>query len=545
MLGRTDFGLTWHHSGMHYTWWITRPKRSLAPVPLVLAAMTKGAGGMNWDDRRTETGLAVEAMLESAGLKREGDRRDQGAGGARTYRAWLKSLGLVFMRKGTMHLTWAGQGLVEGEAPLPILTKQVITYQFPSAFTANGASAVSSSFKVRPFVLLLQLLRDPRLEGSLVEKDEVAKIAVCYGTSNAQSTVDDLVGRILSFRRSGDSSLDPDYLERFRSTRAKEDSLDKLFGNLNDIANTAGNWLGYTQLISRIGGVWEIVSGAEDEIDSLIRKALDTPLIKDWDNEEKYQRRYGLKPGQSKDTRSLTDAQSVTGTSLEVRSIEIAFQALAATRLIDSINPEVVQEISDGTGAKLARVDWVLAKKYPSGAVDGFMNSYAQMAFESREKATEFEKATTSIFRDVFGFDAKHIGAHGGRPDVVISSRESEYGAILDSKAYKKGYSLLVGQRNRMRDYISDFSDYALDANPLAFFAYVVSEYKANVEAQLRYVAEENGVNGSAITARDIIRMVRRHREKPYSHDEIREIFSANRPVIITDLKELSEGTFT
>lgn len=529
---------------MRYTWWLTRPKRSLAPVPLVLAAMTKGAGGMNWGAGRRETGLAVEAMLESAGLKRTGDRRDQGAGGARTYRAWLKSLGLIFMRDDTMHLTWAGQGLVEGEAPLPILTKQVLNYQFPSAFTAKGASAVSGNFKVRPFIFLLQLLRDPRLEGRLVEKDEVAKLAVCYGTSNSPSVVDDVVERILSYRRTGVESLDPDFLDKFRSTRSNEATLEQLFGNLGDIANTAGNWLGYTQLISRIDGEWEIVSGAEEEVDHLIEQALATPLIKDWDNEEKFQRRYGLKPGQAKDTRSLTDAQSVTATSLEQRSIEIAFQALAATRLIDAISQDVVDEISEGTGAPVARVDWVLAQKYPSGAVDGFMNSYAQMAFESREKATDFEKATTSIFRDVFGFEARHIGAYSERPDVVISSHEAGYGAILDSKAYKKGYSLGVSQRNRMRDYISNFEEYALDSNPLAFFAYVVSEYKSNVESQLRDVAEENGVNGAAITARDIIRMVRRHRDRPYSHEEIRAIFSGNRPVVLSDLQDLSEGAF-
>ena len=33
--------------------------------------------------------------LEKAGLKREGERRDQTGGGARTYKAWLASLGLI------------------------------------------------------------------------------------------------------------------------------------------------------------------------------------------------------------------------------------------------------------------------------------------------------------------------------------------------------------------------------------------------------------------------------------------------------------------
>lgn len=42
--------------------------------------------------------MAYEDALENAGLKRKGERRDHTGGGARTYKAWLMSLGLILIR---------------------------------------------------------------------------------------------------------------------------------------------------------------------------------------------------------------------------------------------------------------------------------------------------------------------------------------------------------------------------------------------------------------------------------------------------------------
>lgn len=168
------------------TWWVTRPKRSLPPVPRCLMAIALEAEGKVWKTTDKTTELTIEKNLELAGLKAKGKRRDQTGGGARTYRAWLKSLGLVFMDEdGKFWLTDAGEALVKQEMPpLTVLKKQVLDYQFPSAFTYKGQSAVDSRFKVRPFVFLLQLLLDERLEGYLNEKEEIGKIVIAHGVSN-------------------------------------------------------------------------------------------------------------------------------------------------------------------------------------------------------------------------------------------------------------------------------------------------------------------------------------------------------------------------
>lgn len=226
----------------------------------------------------------------------------------------------------------------------------------------------------------------------------------------------------------------------------------------------------------------------------------------------------------------------MTSTIIEEREIDIAFMRIASTRIVDSIDQDTVNEVATVTGFQPETVERVLVRKYPTGSVNQFMNNYAQLSFQSREKATEFEQATTSIFRDVFGFQAQHIGQQARRPDIVIASDEVHYGAILDSKAYKDGYSAGIAQQNRMRDYIEDFGQYSLTQDGLAFFAYVVSEYKLTINSQIRDIAQLNGVPGSAIAARNIIRMVERHMTHPYTHAEIRQIFSVNRGITTEDL---------
>ena len=81
-------------------WWVTRPKRKLDSIPEVLAQFAEISLNQEWSGQR-EYHLAYEAALEKAGLKRIGDRRDQTGGGARTYKAWLKSLGLIFTQEST------------------------------------------------------------------------------------------------------------------------------------------------------------------------------------------------------------------------------------------------------------------------------------------------------------------------------------------------------------------------------------------------------------------------------------------------------------
>lgn len=134
-------------------WWVTRPKRKLNSVPEVLSTFSELSLNQQWEGQRNSH-LSLEDALEQAGLKRQGERRDQGGGGARTYKAWLVSLGLIFTQESTkqIKLTLAGEAIINGNSPVEILKNQVLKYQFPSAFSVGKGVDVATRFKIHPFI---------------------------------------------------------------------------------------------------------------------------------------------------------------------------------------------------------------------------------------------------------------------------------------------------------------------------------------------------------------------------------------------------------
>lgn len=87
-----------------------------------------------------------------------------------------------------------------------------------------------------------------------------------------------------------------------------------------------------------------------------------------------------------------------------------------------------------------------------------------------------------------------------------------------------------------MLEYIERYSKYGVEFANISFFTYVVSDYGKNINSQIENISNKSGVVGSVITARDLARMVERHQKNPYTHEEIRKIFSVNRAITLKDL---------
>jgi hypothetical protein len=184
-------------------WWVTRPKRRLNSIPEVLAAIADTALSAEWEAQRG-THLSLESALETAGIKREGERRDQTGGGARTYVAWVSSLGLVFKQDKTnkLQLTLAGEAIMAGESPVAILKNQILKYQFPSSFSLSRNIMVNPRFKIRPFRFLLRLLNDPDVEH--LTEWEIAKVIMVEAENETDACYKKVVDKLLMFRSQGD-----------------------------------------------------------------------------------------------------------------------------------------------------------------------------------------------------------------------------------------------------------------------------------------------------------------------------------------------------
>lgn len=524
-------------------WWFTRPKRSLLSTPQALREFALLYEGRTWSSNGREVELSFEENLERAGIKGEGPRFDRTGGGARTYRAWLRSLGLFYQDKDKVcYLTDAGEALVKNDMPpFEIIKKQVLENQFPSTFSCKWPSSVDGRFAVRPFIFILQLLLDERIKKYLNERDEIAKVVIEHGISNEQTCVDNVVSRILEYRRIGDESLENNFIDLYKPPiRKSEPTMASVVEALRNIVNTCGNWLEYTQLIERKNGNWSIATGMEEEARELVEKYKDKPLLDRPDNEEYFQGRYGLRPGKTRYTSRRGKKGHVSLEDTRERLVLMAVEDYAKTCYIERVDKQLITTISEKSGVPFNDTERILSRnlsgKYPHGFKDRFLQEYIDLSRGGRDKATEFEKATSSIFANVFGLRTEHIGQKGIVPDIVVASRDEKWAGILDTKSYKKKYSISNDHKNRMIEYIERYSEYGLEFANLSFFAYVVSDYGKNINSQLENISNKSGVVGSVITARYLARMVERHQKNPYTHEEIRKIFSVNRAITLKDI---------
>lgn len=513
-------------------WWITRPKRRLNSIPEVLASISKESLNAQWAGQ-IDAHLSVEEALEEAGLKRKGDRRDQTGGGARTYIAWVKSLGLMFEQESTkqLKLTLAGEAILAGESPVKILTSQILKYQFPSSFSLSRNVNVSPRFKIHPFVFLFRLLDDKRIVN--LSNDEIAKIVITEAENESEKCFENIVARILEYRERGNSCLDEDFAVKYASSKG-EANADNPFDHLGDIANTIMNWMEYTQLAVRIDGKLQIIPEKTDTVKSILSKTY--KFIDHPENHENFQRKYGLDLKHTKDTRNLLKSDSITSSMLIESQIKHAFIVESLKKPICRITSSLIESISEKTGCNAKVVEEKLCKLYPNGAIGSFMTEYFNMAFKGTEQAADFEKATVELFRDVFGYETEHVGPIGLTPDVLLVSDSDGYQAIFDNKAYSS-YSISNDHRNRMiHNYIENLGKYSKHSHPLAFFSYIAGGFGNKIDSQIQSVVQETGISGSAISVSNVISLVEKHQSNPYSHKQLKDLFSLERQILLSDL---------
>lgn len=512
-------------------WWVTRPKRKLNSIPEVLSTFADMSLNQLWDGQR-DTHLQIEDALEAAGLKRKGERRDQTGGGARTYKAWVMSLGLLFTQEATgrIMLTLAGEAIMNGDSPVTVLKQQVLKYQFPSSFSLGRGVNMSPRFKIRPFRFLLKLMMDDRV--MYLTEEEIAKVVAVEAENETDRCYEYIVNRIHEFRERGDACLDPDFFEKYKPSKGDVNP-EHPFSHLTDLANTLINWLDYTQLIERDAGQIRVLDEKREEVASIL--ATVPPFIDRPEQHEYFQRKYGLDPKHRKDTRNLTETPTITARVIAEQKIRQAYIAESLKRPIAKITPALVDCIVESTGFDEKLVEDTLLRLYPHGSVGGFMTGYFEMAFKGRDEATDFEKATVELFQDVFGFKASHVGPIGLTPDVLILSDSEGYQAIIDNKAYSR-YTISNDHHNRMvYNYIGNLARYSDSSLPLSFFTYIAGGFGRNFDAQVKSIVDVTGVNGSGMSVSNMIHLVECYGEKGYTHKTLRDIFSVNRQVLMSD----------
>lgn len=506
-------------------WFVTRPKRKLNAIPEELAAFCTVALGNKWTGNR-ELHIKFEEELENSGTKRIGERRDGAGSGGRTHAVMLYSLGLWFEKNDQVFLTLAGEAIMSGKSPVEVLKKQVLRFQYPSVYSVKS---VSSRFKVHPYVFLLRLLADARIE--YLSQEEIAFIVLLEADSESEKCFEYVADMILQYREKGKTIFAQD---RFKERGATED-------NLMDVANTMMNWIDYTQLVYRANvDERKSIIGIEPSKMMEVRKILGEKqkFFAFPAEADVFQRQYGIDPWHQKDTRNLLNSTTISSQTIDRNRILKVFFNYSSTHPVKSITSTVVEEISRLAGTRIRYTEQVLTDTYPHGALGGYLSEYRNMAFQGRDEAIKFEEATTNLFKDIFGYTSIHLGQTGAKsaPDVLLISDPEGYQAIIDNKAYSK-YSITGDHHNRMvHNYIEGISNYSDCSYPIGFFTYISGGFVDHIDNQIKAEVSETNVHGSAITVSNLISLIEKHNESPYSHKELRRIFGLDRQIELADL---------
>ncbi|WP_178842437.1 restriction endonuclease FokI C-terminal domain-containing protein [uncultured Treponema sp.] len=138
--------------------------------------------------------------------------------------------------------------------------------------------------------------------------------------------------------------------------------------------------------------------------------------------------------------------------------------------------------------------------------------SLLDLAFDSSQNRL-FEMKTMELFLNEYGFNGSHLGG-ASKPDGVLFTNtvNTHYGIIVDMKAYSKGYTLPVGQRDEMLRYIRENIDRKKELNlnewwnifpsevDRFYFMFVSGSFKGDMQEKLEKIALVHDVRGTAMS---------------------------------------------
>ncbi len=506
---------------MYNHWFVSRQKRQLTTILEALVAFSDVCVGEKWT---CEQQLYLEDVLGSRNITEHGTlrarRSGEGGGGTRTLFKQMKDLGLVFIEDGSekCRLTLIGEEIVKGNVSFVAAMRiQLQRYQYPSATAWSGSGSINHDIRVHPFQFLFRLLRDPRL-GNMLTMEEMYGIVIHQAVSDTADVFEGVVSKILRYRQN-------DMGEFVFDTKTK---------TFSNIANTFFNYIAMTQYIDRGYKTISIRQGKESEVDSFIEES--PSFIPHPELKENYQRRYGRGLA-AMDRRVFNRDHSLSQKELNESRIRHEYVLLALKTPITGITTDVVEKVSHNTGIDERTVERFLVQNYPHGNIDDFFLSYKELAHMGTAGARDFETATCEMFRKIFHMRAEHVGPIGNTPDVFVESQDEGYCGIIDNKAYKNGYSISGDHKRVMEDvYIPNYKTYGRTQLPLAFFSYIAGSFGSSINSQLAAISRDTNVNGSAMPVDLFINLAQDYAERGYNHKFLKEVFSANREVQLSDL---------
>ncbi len=415
-----------------------RCKRRIRPLDtaLMLRAMIIASElGTTWSGDQEQQNTFAK-LLDDYGLKSGGTLRDRNSGGSRTYEAQFRSLGLLYNNGEKLALTHAGEDLVALENTTQTLQRQILKYQYPSAYSLGRNVRIDPEIKVRPFTLLLRLAMDQDLNG-LSDRDIMIPVVFGHNDTKLQECKD----LILKARTIGIENVIPN-TGLIRTTKTESNSYEKRLKDIKDIANTFKNVLQGVGLIDLKTAAGETRIHPRPGVMAMVDQTINQPFV-DFKNkpEDQATLEYGKRYGAVKDTRRTFMPSCAPDLYTKESLILQRFKESVELPMSDSILRKFVNEMQKEFSMNPETIHEILKPVL----LDSNKYALANLVELSRgglQTAEAFERAIERIFESEFGYEAEWAGRRragpkrvGGYADIYVIETARNICGIIDTKS--------------------------------------------------------------------------------------------------------------
>lgn len=215
--------------------------------------------------------------------------------------------------------------------------------------------------------------------------------------------------------------------------------------------------------------------------------------------------------------------------------------------LNDDIQNLVIPINSIGSG----KSDTLRLKDFCRDMLENISHNYLNLidlAYDPKSNR-QFEMEVVDLFVSECGYKGIHLGG-GRKPDGIIYTEnlKENYGTIIDTKAYSKGYSLPISQADEMRRYVEENNKRDVKINSNKWwnnfpdllnkfsFLFVSSEFNGQFKEKLENIAQSTKINGGALNVVNLLILAENIKSKFIDMEQVYNLITQNSEIKLIDV---------
>lgn len=203
----------------------------------------------------------------------------------------------------------------------------------------------------------------------------------------------------------------------------------------------------------------------------------------------------------------------------------------------DEINNFVIPRIKDETNEKS---EITIKKDELRETLDELSHEYLSLidlSFDSKQNRL-FEMKVLELLTKECQYNGLHLGG-SRKPDGIIytSDLKENYGVIIDTKAYSKGYDLPISQVDEMTRYVVENNERDETRNPNKwwnhfssdidefYFTFISGEFRGNIDEKLNRISIATNRKGVAIAIISLLKLANEIKAGRMELNSVKDIF--------------------